>query len=233
MVNTILFDLGNTLVRYFYRAEFPEILEEALGEVRGLLRDRGLPVATPSEMWQRVEDEKQESGGRQVRPMAGRLARIFGLDEATQSTDLAMDMCRRFLKPIFARARRYEDTLPTLAELRSKGFVTAIISNTPWGSPAELWREELARQGLLDAVDATVFCTDVGWRKPAPQIFEFTLAKLGAAPEHCIFVGDDPSWDIAGPKAMGMQAILIDRLGMLRDADADRIESLAELWSRL
>ena len=50
--------------------------------------------------------------------------------------------------------------------LRSRGIKTAIVSNTPWGSPADAWRAELTRHGLLDKVDATVFCMDVGWRKP-------------------------------------------------------------------
>jgi FMN phosphatase YigB (HAD superfamily) len=50
------------------------------------------------------------------------------------------------------------------------GFRTGIISNSPWGSPANLWRAEVQRLELLDAVDVTAFCGDVGWRKPARAI---------------------------------------------------------------
>ena len=95
--------------------------------------------------------------------------------------------------------------------MRAQGIKTAIVSNTPWGSPAALWREELARLGLADAVDVLVFCPDCGWRKPARQIFDYALGKLKAMPEQCVFVGDDPRWDIAGPEAVGMAAVLIDR----------------------
>jgi FMN phosphatase YigB (HAD superfamily) len=39
----------------------------------------------------------------------------------------------------------------------------------PLGGPAASWKEELARHGRLDQVDAVVFCVDVGWRKPHPD----------------------------------------------------------------
>ncbi len=69
----------------------------------------------------------------------------------------------------------------------------------------------MARLGLAEAVDVLVFCPDCGWRKPARPIFDLTLQKLGATSSRCLFVGDDPRWDIAGPKALDMDATLIDR----------------------
>jgi len=107
------------------------------------------------------------------------------------------------------------------------------VSNTPWGSPASLWREEIERLGLSEYVDVLVFCTDVGWRKPAKQIFEFALEKLQALPQDCIFVGDHPGWDLTGPRAVGIEAILIDRRGAMHDTGEDSIQNLHELWSRL
>lgn len=73
-----------------------------------------------------------------------------------------------FLKPIFDLARLDPDALPLLETLRQRGIKTAIVSNTLWGSSASMWRNELARHGLLDTVDASVFCGDIGWRKPNP-----------------------------------------------------------------
>jgi len=233
MKNTVLFDLGGTLVQYFERSEFPAILEQAITEVRNYLRREGLLRISAEEMWQRMRDENHEASDHRVRPLEGRLVRVFQLDELDPSSSLAMAICRCFMQPIFARGRCYADTLPTLRELRSRGFRTAIISNTTWGSPADLWREEVRRLGLSRYVDAVVFCRDVGWRKPARQIFEFTLQKLQANPQDCIFVGDDPRWDLIGPRAVGMEAILIDRRGIMHDAGEDRIQNLRELWGRL
>jgi len=137
------------------------------------------------------------------------------------------------MKPIFARGYCYEDTVPTLKELRSKGFKIGLVSNTSWGSPAILWREELDRLGLSRMVDGAVFCRDVGWRKPAKQIFEFALQKFNTTPQDCVFVGDNPRWDLMGPEAVGIAAILIDRQGSVRDPKARPIGNLYELLGRL
>ena len=144
--------------------------------------------------------------------MEERLARIF-LPDAAQPHPLMPQMCRAFMEPIFGRSRLYADTLPTLRVLGSMGLRLAIVSNTAWGSPASLWREELHRFGLDALVETSVFCGDVGWRKPAPQVFEHALRKLGASAERCLFVGDDPRWDLAGARAVGMKALLIRRSG--------------------
>ncbi len=237
MTKAVLFDLGGTLVEYYTRAEFPGILEEAIGEVEGYLRHLDLLRVPPEAMWQRVRDEDHEASDLRVRPLEGRLIRIFQLDDAScggaqpESWDLVMAMCRRFLKPIFSRGRRYGDALPVLQRLTAAGLRTAIVSNTPWGSPAELWREEVQRHGLF--VEAVVTCRDAGWRKPARQIFEFALERVGTSPQESLFVGDDPRWDVQGPREMGMEAILIDRQGPMNGSRESTICSLEDLWDRL
>jgi putative hydrolase of the HAD superfamily len=237
MKKAVLFDLGGTLVEYYTRAEFPGILEEAIGEVEGYLRHLDLLYLPPEALWQGVRDEDHEASDHRVRPLEGRLTRIFQLDDAhcavaqPMSVDLVVEMCRCFMKPIFARGCRFGDALPTLHRLRAAGLQTAIVSNTPWGSPAELWREEVGRHALF--AQAVVTCRDAGWRKPARQIFEFALERLGASPQESLFVGDDPRWDAQGARGMGMEAILIDREGSTKEGREHTIRSLEELWDRL
>jgi putative hydrolase of the HAD superfamily len=230
--DAVLFDLGNTLARYYGRPEFPAILEEAIGATQNYLRDRGLLSVSNDVMWRRVSEEDYEAEDHRVRPLERRLARIFELD-LDSTVDAGMAVCRAFMKPIFARGHRYEDALPSLRELRMRGLKTAVVSNAPWGSPGDLWREEMARLGLAAFMDVVVFCTDVGWRKPARQIFEFALGRLQSLPQDCVFVGDDPRWDLAGPRAMGMDAILIDRRGTTPDAGGESIRDLRKLLGRL
>lgn len=231
-MKAVLFDLGNTLIWYYVRPEIPQVLREAITEVQSFLRGKGLLSVSLEEMWRRMEkEENYEAKDYSVRPLEGRLARVFQLDPGSE--ELLAAACRRFMKPIFARGRLYEDSLPVLRELRSKGFKTAIVSNTSWGSPASLWREELARHGLSGQVDATIFCRDVGWRKPDRRIFEFTLEKLQTDARECTFVGDDPNWDVAGPRSFGMKAILIDRQGQFQGIEEQSIRSLHELLNRI
>ena len=144
-----------------------------------------------------------------------------------------MEMCKRFMGPIFARGKCYEDTLPALKEIRSRGFRTAIVSNTSWGSPAVLWRNEIKRLGLDSYMDSVVLDRDIGWRKPSKPIFEFAMKTLGVLPSNCLFVGDEPKWDLRGPRAVGIEAVLIDRHGTMHSAEAQLIKNLHELTSRL
>lgn len=232
MKNTVLFDLGGTLAQYYDRSEFPGILKQAITEVQDYLRGQNILNVSTESTWQRVKEEDYEAEDYSVRPLEKRLARIFQIDNRARSDELMMALCRCFMKPIFARGRCYEDALPVLQELRLGGLRRAIISNTPWGSPASLWREETERLGLDKHVDAVVFCRDAGWRKPAGQIFEFALERLQAIPQDCIFVGDDPRWDLVGPRGVGVKAILIDRRGTMQDAGEKPIKSLYELLER-
>ena len=231
MTKSFLFDLGNTLVQYFNREEFPGILAQAVTEVQDYLSNMGLLAVSEEEMWTQVRLEDYENKDYSVRPLEDRLSRIFRVDSAVLTRELSMAMCRRFMKPIFATGKSYEDTNPALQGLRERGFKLAVVSNATWGSPASLWREELKRLGLDQRVDVAVFCRDVGWRKPAKQVFEYTLTKLGSKVEDCVFVGDDPRWDIVGPRGVGMRVILIDRQQSRRDVDIERIRDLRELLS--
>lgn len=209
MKKAVLFDLGGTLAGYYQRHEFPGILQMAVSGVAEALEHEGLLRVPRGELWGRVEAEDHEALDHMVRPLEGRLSRIFGVEDQGLLTRL----CEVFMEPIFRLGYLYPDTLKTLRRLRGEGFRTAIISNTPWGSPARLWRGEADRLGLTPLVDALVFCRDVGWRKPARQVFEHTLRELGASPGVCLFVGDDPRWDLVGPRAVGIDAVIIDRFG--------------------
>jgi putative hydrolase of the HAD superfamily len=121
------------------------------------------------------------------------------------------------------------EALSTLAAVRRKEIRTAIVSNTPWGSPAEAWASELRRHGLTEAVDATVFCVEVGWRKPAPQIFQHALSLLDVDARDAVFVGDDPRQDVAGAERSGLRAILINPWRSVTDAPCPVIYKLSEL----
>jgi putative hydrolase of the HAD superfamily len=203
----VIFDLGNTLISYYRRTEFPTILREAIENCREELISRGVTIPDENSVWRKVKEQDHGSPGNKVYPLSLRLSTIFGVTDAA----LLDDLCVEFMRPIFKSARLHDDVIPNLNALRERDVKTAIVSNTPWGSPAHLWRRELDRHDLSRLIDAAVFCGDVGWRKPDPRIFRHALHRLGLEAEDCLFVGDDPRWDIDGPEELGMDAVLIDR----------------------
>jgi len=103
----------------------------------------------------------------------------------------------------------------------------------PLGFTVELWRRELQCLGLAQYFDAQVFCRDVGWRKPAKTIFESAIKALGTQPGECLFVGDDPRWDIVGARSAGMEAVLLDRGYSEHRPGMSVIRGLRGLWTRI
>ena len=205
-IRAILFDLGNTLVGYYTSSEFPLVLRRCLRECACALGQTEDP-ARDEDLFQRALLLNREQSDYAVRPLAAHLQELFGEYE---SLDAGSALGTAFLKPIFAMARLDPQAVPLLEALRGRGIKTAIVSNTPWGSPADAWRAELTRHGLLDKVDATVFCMDVGWRKPHCAPFDRALSLLDVAPADALFVGDDHRWDIVGAQNAGLRPVLLE-----------------------
>jgi putative hydrolase of the HAD superfamily len=228
----VLFDLGNTLAAYYRPEQFAPILQRSVSAVTDELRRRGVRTPDADEALAAAHTENREAADFRFAPMRERLARIFGLPADT-NPELMHALCTRFLEPIFAIGTVYDDAIPVLRGLRSAGYRTAIVSNAPWGSPPELWRGALAKLALADEVDAVVLCGDVGWRKPASQIFREAASRVGADCERCVFVGDELQWDVAGSASAGMLPVLIDRDDRHPHHPGRRIRTLTELPAML
>jgi len=230
-IRAILFDLGNTLVGYYTSSEFPLVLRRCLRECASALGQTEDP-ARDEDLFERALLLNREQSDYAVRPLAARLQELFGaydsLDEASASA-----LGTAFLKPIFAMARLDPQAVPLLEALRARGIKTAIVSNTPWGSPAGAWRAELTRHGLLDKADATVFCMDVGWRKPHRAPFDRALSLLEVAPAEALFVGDDSRWDIVGAQNAGLRPVLLDSVVPTSRRDHLTIPNLAGIIALL
>src|SRR5690348_11172910 len=173
-MRAVLFDLGNTLVSYCAAADFGPVLRDCLRACVSVMPPAA--VMNDDELERRALELNRERQDHAVWPLQERLRMLFG-SAATDPTTLRR-VATAFLQPIFATAVADPQALPVLATLRQRGLRVAIVSNTPWGSSAEDWRVELARHGLLAAVDAAVFCVDVGYRKPHPAPIERALALL-------------------------------------------------------
>jgi phosphoglycolate phosphatase-like HAD superfamily hydrolase len=154
-IRAILFDLGNTLVGYYTSSEFPLVLRRCLRECASALGHTE-DHARDEDLFERALLLNREQSDYAVRPLSARLQELFGADEALDEAS-ARALGTAFLKPIFAMARPDPQAVPLLEALRGRGIKTAVVSNTPCGSPADAWRAELTRHGLLDKLDAAVF----------------------------------------------------------------------------
>ena len=172
-IRAILFDLGNTLVGYYTSSEFPLVLRRCLRECAWALGQTEDP-ARDEDLFERALLLNREQSDYAVRPLAARLQELFGAYESLDEAS-ARALGAAFLKPIFATARLDPQAVPLLEALHGRGIKTAIVSNTPWGSPADAWRAELTRHGLLDKVDAAVYCMDVGVAQTSSRALRSSL----------------------------------------------------------
>jgi putative hydrolase of the HAD superfamily len=230
-IRAILFDLGNTLVGYYTSGEFPVVLRRCVRECVWAL-GRTEDHARDEDLFERALRLNREQPDFAVRPLAARLQELFGGNESIDEAS-AEALGRAFLKPIFAMARLNPQAIPLLDALRGRGIKTAIVSNTPWGSPAGPWRAELTRHGLLDKVDTTVFCMDVGWRKPHRAPFDRALSLLEVAPADALFVGDDHRWDVVGAQNAGLRPVLLESVVPKPERECLTITNLADIIALL
>lgn len=122
--------------------------------------------------------------------------------------------------------RAFDDVLPALDRLEQNGVARAVISNADADVTAFCLHMGFAKHMNLIVTSALV-----GWEKPDPRTFFAALDPLEIAPEYAVHVGDQPLSDIAGARAIGMTAVLIDRYDRHCESELDvlRVRSLTEL----
>lgn len=227
MPRTLLVDLGGTLIDLFGHTSPGQVLPRSLEGASRVLMEAGSRPPPISVLESRWETRRQDPNDTSVRTLEDRLSFTFDIDPNEGA--LLLSACRAFMWPLFSQTRVFEDTLPFLSHARTRGIRVVIVSNTTWGSPAHLWRELLDVIGLSACVDASVFCRDVGRRKPDPMVYRYAMEVAGTPPESCLFVGDNPVWDVEGPERVGIRSVLLDRRAEWIGQGYDRTTSLLEV----
>jgi 2-haloacid dehalogenase len=108
-----------------------------------------------------------------------------------------------------------------LAELRGRGWRTAILSNTD----PDLLARSLAAVGV--PFELTVTAAEAGSYKPAHGHWERFTADAEADPERHVHVAASPFHDLAPAAQLGIPAVWINRLG--EESDLPRAAELPDL----
>ena len=92
-----------------------------------------------------------------------------------------------------------------LEALRARGLRLGLVSNA--FDPRRILDRDLERMGLAGRLDVCVFSSEVGVRKPHPEIFRRALDELDVAAERAVFVGDRLYEDVRGANEAGMTSV--------------------------
>ena len=219
MLRAVLFDWGDTLMRFAYDESL-----EAAGHRAGLEaldRDDLPPVEEVTArfveryrplFWQPGTIEEIEYPAL-VRQLLGE----FGIDVREEELSRFLEAEHAAWEP----ARLLGSTTHALLEtLRSRGLKLGLVSNA--FDPGWLLHRDLEQMGLSERLDFAVFSSEVGKRKPHPEIFRRALDALGVAPEEALFVGDRLEQDVRGAAEVGM--VTAQALWFRADEERDGIE---------
>ena len=126
----------------------------------------------------------------------------------------------------------YEDAIPTLEELKHRGYKLGIIANQPPGTA-----QRLENWGLLMYFDVIAPSAELGISKPDSRIFQWALAQANCPAQNAVMIGDRLDNDIAPANRLGIHSIrLLRGLGAYHEPQsADEIpeytiQTLAELF---
>lgn len=124
----------------------------------------------------------------------------------------ASDADIRALMEAYLHLSPYPEVPAALAKLRTRKL--AILTN---GSP-DMIEPLVANSGLASAFEAVLSVHALRVFKPAPQVYQLAVDRLGVAKEEVVFVSSN-GWDALGAKSFGFRVAWINRAG----APVDRL----------
>jgi 2-haloacid dehalogenase len=136
------------------------------------------------------------------------------------------------LMDLYLHLDAYPDAIDALQQLKSAGFITAILSN---GSPAML-EAAVDSAGLAGHLDHVISIEEAGIFKPDPRVYELAVRHCGVAANAICFVSAN-TWDAQAAAHFGFQVARVDRFGLsderLPGAPKALIKTLTELPAAL
>ncbi len=205
----IIFDFGSTLS--ITRATWPAIIIAGGAALGTWLKQEGLKLPDGfSGLWESMLRSSIQHAERDGIECSAE--DVLSLLLASQGyTNPDRDFLRRATDCYF----RVEDgwrvpargAAALLAELKAAGYRVGILSNTIGGRWVQHWTDG---HGFRPYVDTVVTSDEIGVRKPRPEIFLATLARMGLSDSaRAVMVGDTLAHDIAGAQALGMHTVLV------------------------
>jgi FMN phosphatase YigB (HAD superfamily) len=199
----VLVDLDGTLVRVARRRLTTAMLALGARRFRPLLGPLAFARAYAAATGRVKANESRHTNHELlVDELRRRSGASAGEIEALIDSFVALDMPR--MGPCFAPVRGAREMLLVALEL---GYELVLATNPMWPRAAAQFR--LDQGGLGDVPFTFVAHSRVMTRsKPSRDYFAELLRHVGAAPEECVMIGDDPLKDSSGAE-LGIRTVLV------------------------
>jgi HAD superfamily hydrolase (TIGR01509 family) len=207
-IEGVLFDYGRTLVTFAYPTEdLLRVLNEFRPRIAAAL---GVPAPEAETILRDVLLPLEEYIGSMSEDEVDYVA-VYRDTWRRAGLRLPEDLLHEILdaeQRCWDRAVRVDpEAAPLLRWLEERGIRRGICSNAPF--PPEMMRRQVEANGIAQLIDAAVFSSEVGRRKPAPEVYEAALQLIGTQAGRTLFAGDRVREDYEGPVAAGMHAVVV------------------------
>ncbi len=206
VVTTVIFDFGQTLFEW----KGDDRTESAIA--RGVAGVLGLPAHECARVGQVAAAKWPGIVQRAGYPMGEinlveAMTEVFAAASIPLGRDAVADLIREEHKAWPGQRVIPPSVYAMLRSLRADGVRIGILSNTI--DPIENCHADLVASGIDRLVDASLFSTEIGARKPNPIVYAEMLRRLGNPdPGSVLFVGDRMLEDVTTPISLGMHACL-------------------------
>ena len=199
MIDTVIFDIGNVLMKFDY-----------MPYIRTLLQDEETVYRVNGAIWRSGCWSDLDRGG----DLDTVYARMLAVEpEYRREVQLAFENVGRCMF-------RMDYAIPWILELKGRGYRVLYLSNYSHYAMQ-------ANPGVLDFLpymDGGVFSCEVGMVKPEAGIYRALLEKYDLHPADCVFL-DDFAENAAAAWNCGMKAILFQTYQQARSALESMISS--------
>lgn len=172
-----------------------------VARMKAVIEPLGIGIDDWLAEWEKTREDR-DRGKLTIAQTFARTLPAFGIEP---EPGLVADLARRDAECSRYYLRVYDDTVPFLTWLRSRGTLIALVSNC-----SDNTRPLLGDLGLIALADAVVLSCEVGSMKPYPEIYATALDELGVAAVDALFIDDQPAFCV-GARAVGVRPVQIAR----------------------
>lgn len=225
-MKAILFDLGNTLVKYDVGSP-EEVFRRVLASL-GISR-------SVDEIKMATLDAEREAKSLNLLSSFGQMkceeywrkwdALVLKHLNIVRNEELAKAIQSRWFD--FVDCTPYPEVKEVLSRLKQKGLNIGLVS-TAYEEEITLILEKANLEKKL--FDIIVGVDTIKKVKPHPDVFRYAIKMLEVKPEETMFIGDSLDADYRGARNVGVNAILLNRRANKEVHDLKTITNLKEIF---
>lgn len=214
-IDTIFFDVGNTLRYVVVDKEFSEKADQELMKLVGTTESHDVFFEKLNKNWKNYRKWAKTN----LMDMSEMELWMQYLLPDYPADKLAPNAARltRLWRDHDGRRVPHDDVDDTLRELKNRGYKLGIIANTITETEIPDW---MCHDQVADCFKTVILSSKVRLRKPDPAIYLLGARCIGSPVENCAYVGDNAVRDVEGAVKSGYGAmILFEYQGVAVDRD--------------